>query len=175
VNYAQFSKDPDVLAFVSWFCNNHSQLKIYLKIKSTRFVPGGTQANITGFANVLDQYRWKSKGMTNGDWQETISVLGTLSMELMSAVDAENVSGTREAIRKVLIWGGNRNWKVGAWPFIRNMSDEALVRYLQRTRSIFHLRSAHLPIPDGSDGTLLMNAMLTKGSRPERRRRPANL
>lgn len=162
MNYAKFSKDPDVLAFVSWFCNSHSQLKINLKIKSTRFVPGGTQAKVTGFANVLDHYRWKSKGMTTGDWQETISVLGTLSTELMSAVDAGNASGIREATRKILAWGGNRNWKVGAWPFISNMSDVALVKYLQRTRSIFHLGSARLPFPGGSDGILLMNAMLTK-------------
>lgn len=162
MKYALFSKDPDVLAFVNWFCSNHSRLKVNLKIKSTRFVPGGTKAKVTGFANVLDHYRWKSKGMTTGDWQETISVLGTLSKELMSAVDAGNASGIREATRKILVWGGNRNWKVGAWPFISNMTDVALVQYLQRTRSILHLGSAHLPLPGGTDGILLMNAMLTK-------------
>lgn len=162
MNYVQFAQDSDVQQFVEWFCLHHGSLHISLDIKSTRYVPNGLEAQFTGFSTVLDYYRWKSVGMRDGSWVETSAVLGNLSDDLTRAVDSGDAPATRKAVRDILRWGGNRNWKVGAWSFISKMDDATLVSYLRQTRAIFSLHTAQTPIPAGPQGVQLMNAMLTK-------------
>lgn len=162
MKYSQFASDSNVQSFINWFCISHPMLPIQLKIKSTRFVPGGMIANLTGFSTVLDNYRWESEGMKHGDWAETSLVLGSLSHTLTQAVDVGDAKAVRSSIEQILTWGGNRNKKVGAWPFIVRMSDAALVKYMRNTRQLLTLNTAKLPVTDGKKGVQKMNAMLSK-------------
>lgn len=134
---------------------------ICLSIKKSRFVPMGITVRVNGIENVLRHYMWKSAGMAKGDWPETKTCLTALSVALRAAVGSSDNSATLNACSAILKWGGNRNWKVGAYPFLHGLdSAETLWQYITNTGASFSLATA-----DESKLTptvSLMNAMLTK-------------
>lgn len=180
-----FLKDPDVKDFIEWLAYpgegdlpairpDHAGGKepfslltfpICLNIKKSRFVPKGVKVRVKGIEGVLSHYTWKSAGMHKGDWSETKTRLTALSVALRGAVRTGSRTGsnhtTLAACRDILEWGGNRDWNVGAWPFLDHMATAGtLCQYITATETTFSLATARLsalPPPVG-----LMNSMLTK-------------
>jgi hypothetical protein len=177
---ASFLADENVDDFVNWLANpsegdfpvirpGHAEGKkpfslltfpICLNIKKSRFVPKGVKEQVKGIEGVLSHYTWKSAGMHKGDWSETKTRLTALSVALRAAVGRSH-SDTLNACRDILKWGGNRNSKVGAWPFLAGMATaETLCQYMTVTGASFSLATARLSALTPPVG--LMNAMLTK-------------
>lgn len=176
-----FLKDPNVKDFVEWLAHprvgdfpaigaGHTDRKepfsvlsfpICLNIKKSRFVPKGVKVRVKGIEGVLSHYTWKSAGIHKGDWPETKTRLTALSVALRAAVGRESNKDALEACRDILKWGGNRNSKVGAYPFLHGMeTTRTLWKYITETGTSFSLATA-----DESNLTppvSLMNAMLTK-------------
>lgn len=160
MNKQQFLSDTEVNAFINWLSSNFSKLKINLKIKKSRFVPEPINTDTTGIDAVLQHYKWKSSGMLSGNWAETKNRLDTLSSNLKNAVKDGSEDDALEACKNILAWGGNRNWNVGAYPFLLDKANKkTLCSYITKTGSTLNLCNA--------DTTNLatvekMNAMLTK-------------
>ncbi len=161
MNKNTFLADPNVQTFIAWAIKKLPDLNIHLQIRRSRFVPLGVSVNAKGINDVLQEYMWKSTGMVSGDWSETVSHLTTLSTQLRDAVNSTNNEAVLKACEAILAWGGNRNSKIGAYPFLReqpNLSD-----YILGTGNAFILETADLSklaAPNGPVGK--MNAMLTK-------------
>jgi hypothetical protein len=157
----EFLKDDDVRRFIDWLVSNLPELHICLRLKRSKFVPNGVDKNFTGFGNVLPHYIWKSSGMVTGDWRETKTHLSTLSNTLRTEVVRGSEPSTLDACRGILEWGGNRNFSVGAFPFLRHLaSNSELCDYISNTANTFLLNAADeasLAPPVAK-----MNAMLTK-------------
>lgn len=178
---ADFLKNKDVEGFIEWLSNRHevdlsavrpehpegkdpisiSTIPVCLNIKKSRFVPKAINIQTTGIEGVLSHYTWKSTGMVRGDWVETKARLTALSHALRSAVLSPSNTTTLAACRDILEWGGNRDWAVGAYPFLNRMAAAGtLCDYIADTGMAFSLATADesaLAPP-----TELMNAMLTK-------------
>jgi hypothetical protein len=176
-----FLYDRDVIEFIEWLADTSKgdfpdisaghtsgeepfsirNFPICLNIKKSRFVPKGVKVRVNGIENVLSHYMWKSAGMAKGDWPETKTRLTALSVALRAAVGSKSNGATLNACRDILKWGGNRNWKVGAYPFLHGMDAAGtLWQYITATGTSFSLATAHessLTPP-----VSLMNAMLTK-------------
>ena len=137
-----FLADPNVQTFIGWAIKKLPDLNIHLQIGRSRFVPWGVSVNAKGINDVLQEYMWKSTGMVSGDWSETVSHLTTLSTQLRDAVNSKNNEAILKACEAILAWEGNRNSKVGAYPFLReqpNLSD-----YILDTGNAFILETADL-------------------------------
>ena len=178
---SDFPKDQDVMDFIEWLAHpgegdlpasrpGHTGAEepfslltfpICLNIKKSRFVPKGVKVRAKRIEGVLHHYTWKSAGMQKGDWPETKLRLAALSAALRSAVRSGNNSTTLDACRDILVWGGNRDWNVGAWPFLAGMATAGtLCRYIAETAATFSLATARLSALTPPVG--LMNSMLTK-------------
>jgi hypothetical protein len=178
---SDFLKDQDVMDFIEWLAyptggdfsairSGHTGGKkpfsiltfpICLDIKTSRFVPEGVKVRVKGIEGVLSHYTWKSAGMHKGDWPETKMRLADLSGALRNAVRSGNNSTTLNACRDILVWGGNRDWNVGAWPFLAGMATaETLCQYIADTGASFSLATGRLSALAPPVG--LMNSMFTK-------------
>lgn len=181
VTHSDFLKDQDVIDFIEWLAYpgegdlpvarpGHTgeeapfsllTFPICLNIKKSRFVPEGVRARVEGIEGVLRHYIWQSAGMHKGDWPETKMRLAALSDALRDAVRSGINSATLDACRDILVWGGNRDWNVGAWPFLAGMASAGkLCRYIADTGASFSLATARLSALTPPAG--LMNSMLTK-------------
>ncbi|MGZ8983025.1 MAG: hypothetical protein ACXW11_03605 [Methylotenera sp.] len=161
MNKKQFLDDSAVKSFIDWLSNNLSKIEITLKIGKSKFVQDPINEKITGIDSVLQYYKWKSSGMQSGNWAETKARLVDLSAKLKNAVSSSSEDDTLNACKNILAWGGNRNWNVGAYPFLQDKTkNDDLCNYIQRTGAALKLSDA--------DTTKLaptiekMNAMLTK-------------
>ncbi len=156
-----FLKDPSVVKFTDWLTKNLSTLTIRLSIKKSRFVSSPVSTTVVGIGNVLPNYAWKSVGMRVGDWTETKQYLAGLSRVLTAAVNSGDNAAARNACRDILAWGGNRNWAVGAYPFLdAKATAGTLCNYIAVCGNAFSLANA-----DEADlfpPVAHMNAMLTK-------------
>ena len=178
---SDFLKDQDVMDFIEWLAYpgegglpasrpGHAGAEepfslltfpICLNIKKSRFVPKGVKTRVKGIEGVLRHYTWKSAGMQKGDWPETKIRLTALSVALRSAVRSGINSTTLDACRDILVWGGNRDWNVGAWPFLAGMANAGtLCQYIADTGASFSLATSRLSALAPPVG--LMNSMLTK-------------
>lgn len=181
MNKTDFLAHPDVINFIEWLANPSDgdapasrpdpaeekdpfsllTLPICLNIRKSRFAPAAIKVCVNGLEGVLRYYIWKSSGMVKGDWTETKTRLTALSSALVGAVKSGNNATTLDACRDILVWGGNRDWNVGAWPFLDGMARAGtLCRYITDAGTSFSLATA-----DESDlipPVGLMNAMLTK-------------
>lgn len=156
-----FLNDPDVKDFIEWLNKNLPPLTICLKIKQSRFVPSSISTSVVGIDNVLPKYIWKSVGMQIGDWTETKLRLTALSRALTTAVSSGNNIAALDTCRDILAWGGNRNWAIGAYPFLNAMATAGtLCNYIAVCGGAFSLASADEAVLCPPIG--LMNAMLTK-------------
>lgn len=156
-----FRSCPDVLQFTQWLAERHQSFSVTLAIKSTRFVPGGISADVTGLNAILRYYRWRTAGTDTGDWRETQQRLQTLRHAVQNAIESANDDQVFEACREIFVWGGDRNPRVGALPYLAQLrTDEKLTTYLEQARCAFALDSAILDDRQPPAGK--MNSMLTK-------------
>lgn len=170
--------NEDVRAFVDWlvagklaapFGESSAQakggplrnLKICLNLHASRFVPGGMSEQLTGLEEVVSRYVWRSFQMQTGNWAETNQTVNGLSQALLEAMSQSNDAVALEACEAILRWGGNRNWNVGAWPFLSGLHDAGtLCNYFLECSAALNLNTADLTaLPGAVQG---MNAMLTK-------------
>jgi hypothetical protein len=161
VNKQAFLANQDVEDFLDWLARELPQLKVGLDIKRSRFVPSGLKVRVTGLDSILAYYAWKSHGMATGDWTETRARLARLAHALRDAVRRNSNPDALDACRDILVWGGNRDWNVGAWPFLSGMAAAGtLCQYITDTGTSFSLATARLSFLTPPVG--LMNSMLTK-------------
>ena len=85
-----FRTSPDVITFTNWLADRHRSLSIGLDIKSSRFVPGGIRADLTGLDALLPRYRWSTQGSVTGDWRETQQCLRKLGDALKQAIECKS-------------------------------------------------------------------------------------
>jgi len=116
-----YLEQSDVDDFIKWFATNVHTIPVSLNIKASRFVPTAINVKVKGFQAVHSHYCWKSVGTGSGSWASTLPYLATLSKALQSAVSSANDAAALAACRDILIWGGCRSWKTGAWPFLNTL------------------------------------------------------
>lgn len=161
VNRTNFLQKKEVAEFTTWLANLSDTLIIDLDIKNSRFVPGGKKIELRGMNAVLQEYVWCSEATPSGDWRETKEHLGKLSTALKLALSTKNEDAVMDTCRQILLWGGDRNPKVGASPFLEALhTDKKLSAYLNEAKRGFALdeadtKPAHPP-------ATRMNSMLTK-------------
>lgn len=162
MNKSEYLSDPDVIDFVSWLKQNLETLNFKLNIKSSRFVPGGIDKEVKGISKISKLYRWKAPGTGAGGLKETQSYIKSLSNRLKSSISEGTDQETLDICKDILRWGGNRNFNVGAFPFLNEKSDQSppsLNSYLRETQRLLTLKNADT---DSLDAIERMNAMLTK-------------
>lgn len=160
MNRNVFIASSDVAAFTDWLAKHYGSLSIRLNIKPSRFVRGGLRSDIAGL-DLLEHYRWRTKGSETGNWQETRDYLRELGDALKRAIARRNDDEVLDACRRILAWGGNRNDAKGAMPFLKALHAEGkLAEYLDTSRRAFALDAAI--IDGGRPQAAKMNSMLTK-------------
>ncbi len=160
MKFNTFSRNSDVISFVSWFNENHQSLIINFRILRTRFVPEGIYKSVTGFSSVLKHYRWLATGMHTGDWQETKDKLSTLRISLRKFTKINDSECAFQTCEEILKWGGDRNSYVGAYPFLYGKKEnKELTTYLEKSSETLKLEQSNL---EELSGIEKMNAMLTK-------------
>ncbi len=171
MNRAQFLADPQVQDFINWLASvARIGLLINLNIPHSRFVPGGIHAVVHGLPAVLGLYQWNASWTnpfthhitSSGNWSSTRASLAALSAMLRGAIIATgSQTNALAACRSVLIWGGNRNFAKGAFPFLSGHAVAGtLIQYLQACQTALSLSTART----GSlcPPVTMMNSMLTK-------------
>jgi hypothetical protein len=135
----EFLSQPEVSAFIEWLAQTLLTLTVELRFKSSKFVPGGLKASVTGFEQVLGHYRWcaawqppaENEPLRSECWGTTRASLQKLGDWLASAVAADDQVQALQACLQVLRWGGVR----GAIPFLNRLADEGrLTAYLKSMR-----------------------------------------
>jgi hypothetical protein len=130
--------------FVNWLVNNLGNQKFHLNMKPSRFVPGGLNAAVTGFPNLLSHYSWRSswnnpltnQPVVSQDWKSTVSSLGSLRQWTTRALARNDQQDVFDACLEVLRWGGVR----GAIPFLKQLKESnLLVKYLTDLSSLMKL------------------------------------
>lgn len=156
-----FLNDPDVGDFLDWLADTLTALRICLDIKRSRFVPSALRVDVIGLESVLAHYTWKSHGMATGDWGETKSRLTALANALRRAIRSGNNAGAIVACEDILKWGGNRDKKRGAYPFLaKKATAGSLCKYVSDTGAAFSLNAANVNAL--TPPAELLNSMLTK-------------
>lgn len=89
----------DVEAFISWLVTNLPSLQVHLKVRSSPFVPGGIDAQVTGIEAVQACYRW------SGDWATVGQLLAIYRENIRAAVRSGNQDSTYSACVDILEWG----------------------------------------------------------------------
>ena len=160
MNRVAFCKEPDVIVFVTWLAHILPELQIGLCIKKSKFVPGGLNAEVCGIQNIIpNHYVWKATGMETGNWEETTTHLNCLATALQSAVKAPEGDGSLNACGKIIKWGGDRNAKKGATPFLGSLGSN-LSTYISDVGAALNLANADLTA--FRPRVCRMNSMLTK-------------
>jgi hypothetical protein len=164
MNKASFLQDSNVIAFIGWCKQELPRLQVNLDISRSRFVPEPINTVCKGLDEVLLQYIWKAADMQNGSWNETVTHLAEMGSELRHAVNSGNDEGALLSCKRILRWGGNRNYQIGAYPFLSELSAQGrLCEYIQETGKALSLETANLNRLAGPGLPLrLMNSMLTK-------------
>ncbi len=135
-----------------------SSLIFDLNIGQSPFVPTPIACRVVGLENVLRQYCWRSTGMSVGDWAETKFVLSDLAHQLRNAIAHGDDAQALIACRDILAWGGNRDFKVGAWRFLS--VQPSVCTYLSSCAASLSLSTASIAAL--TPPIQLMNSMLTK-------------
>jgi len=89
----------DVEAFISWLVTNLASLQVHLKVRSSAFVPGGIDAQVTGIEAVQAYYRW------SGDWATVSQLLSNYRENIRAAVRSGDQDATYLASVDILEWG----------------------------------------------------------------------
>lgn len=161
MNRSAFLQDPAVAGFTAWLASNADRLIVDLDIKRSRFVPQGIKRELRGMTAVLPHYVWRSEGTGASSWADTKQYLGQLAGALRRAIDAGDEDAAMAACGRILVWGGDRNPRVGASTFLEELhAAKRLVAYLDQARRAFGLDGAVLDAGDAPAARL--NSMLTK-------------
>jgi hypothetical protein len=139
----QFLAQPEVESFITWLAANLPTLTFKLRFKASKFVPGGLMADVQGFEQVLEQYRWKASwqdanqsAVDSQSWAETQRSLGQLREWLTGAVDSGSDQQALQACLQILRWGGVR----GAIPFLHRLAAKGeLSGYLKKMARLMSL------------------------------------
>lgn len=161
MNKEAFLADEEVDSFLNWLARELPRLEIHLDIRRSRFVPSTVRVDIIGLPCVLNHYTWKSHGMATGDWGETRARLRSFAQALRNAVQRQCTPDVLDTCRHILQWGGNRNWNIGAYPFLEAKARAgSLWSYIEDTGAALELETADIDalVPSVE----LLNSMLTK-------------
>jgi len=139
----EFLNQPEVDEFINWLVENLPRLTFRLDFKTSKFVSGGLKAEVEGFGQVIQHYRWKAQWFDarqvpvhSEHWASTYRSLGQLRHWLACAVAADDELQTLQACLQVLRWGGVR----GAVVFLHRLAAERrLVQYLKTTKALMSL------------------------------------
>lgn len=131
----QFLAQPEVQSFVEWLQARLPTLTFSLNFKRSNLVPGGLVAEVKGFEQVIEHYRWKASwfdadhnSVDSQTWEQTQASLGQLSQWLQNAVHAGDEPQALHACLQVLRWGGVH----GAIAFLRRLAGRGeLCGYLR--------------------------------------------
>jgi hypothetical protein len=167
MNREHFLNDGEVGAFVTWFAENAANLCVNLDIRSSKHIPGGIKSTAHGLDGVINSYYWRAcwfrqngQPVGSGCWASTVASLGLLRQMLKSALNDKSDKDTMQACCAIFAWGGERNTRVGARPFLEGKKERSeLAHYLTCTRNAFSLGNANL---DNLGAIECVNSMLTK-------------
>jgi len=166
VTRRSFLNDPDVDQFIGWLSNSWENIIVDFAIKSSKQVPGGLNKRVIGFDSVIASYIWTAEWQNVGAavrsscWKSTVASLQQLQKMLQAGINSGCDVAAWAACDAIFKWGGERNPKHGARPFLlAKMPRRELAPYLGTVQSTVKLASANL-------GNLVpvekMNSMLTK-------------
>lgn len=159
MNKIQFLNNSDVLKFANWFQRKYRNIEFNLNIRKSKFVPTPIFKQIKGLENLLSCYQWKSADMLYGNWHEASAYILNLSEKVKIAVDSGNDNDALLACYNILRWGGDRNPRVGACPFLTKKAHKnQLCDYILAVSKTLNLETAdtdNLKVE-------MMNSMLTK-------------
>lgn len=159
-----FLGNAEVRGFVAWLARNASTLKVDLNIPRSSKVPGGVAGTYVGLEAVTAAYKWRARWsipalvpalVKSCDWPETQHSLRLLSTTLKDQL--RDGGSTEDVCEAILRWGGDRNPRLGAGPFLRK--QHSLGQYLLSARQELQLAHADL---EGLGAVQKMNSMLTK-------------
>lgn len=167
ITKSDFHRDADVEKFIDWLSNVVESLVVDFSIKNSRRVPGGVNASVVGLDSVIGQYKWAAQWNDSGRivtslcWNSTVSSLSRLGGNLRRALNASSDSATFDACCSIFEWGGERNKKVGARPFLEDKvgAPNGLCSYLDQVRKAAELGCANILNLKVVEE---MNSMLTK-------------
>ena len=146
MNKELFGNIEYVVKFTDWLSEELLNVRAHIKLKSSKFVKGGIDANCCGVDEVLSHYQWNSfcknpvddSAMFSSDWVSTKELLNKLSDEIIFAMDDYDNDKIAKVCHSILQWGGNRNKKVGATPVIDDLRQTGeLYTYIKNCREIF--------------------------------------
>lgn len=161
--------DEHFEGFADYLAHTLPALHARLDIPPSRFC-GGVSKAFRGIDAVVAAYDWRSRWLDENkgrhpseDWVSTKTSLNMLRKRLIEAISRtdENDAEILQEIRRVLEWGGNRDWKRGAYPFLETLlKRHELKAYLWKCREAFSLDNS---TPHDLDSVVqMMNSMLTK-------------
>ena len=131
-------------------------LPVALDIPQSSKVPAAVNREAQ-FIDLTRLYSWRATGMISGSFAETRAKLESLSGSLAAARnDAEALAACGDILR----WGGDRNAKVGALPFLQ--SQASVLSYLNAVKGTLTLQTAVIPPNGNLPAVIAMNSMLTK-------------
>lgn len=140
--------------FIDWLVEILPSLKVEFNMKSTAFVPRGNRSNGKGVEWALEQYRWID------DWPTTRKRLNNFSRLLNSSVANGDNKSAQSVCLDIIKWGGDRNSKVGATPFILGkVKRTSLCKYIKDCSLAMSL---NVPTLNNFHHVERMNSMLTK-------------
>lgn len=133
-----------------------AKLPIDLNIPKSSKVPFGV-CQKTPFFALTRLYSWRASEMVEGSFSETRAKLETLSCAI---AQVKNDTDALEACMAILRWGGDRNSKVGALPFLQSQAN--VLGYLNAVKAELNLATAVIPPKGQLTSVMAMNSMLTK-------------
>lgn len=167
MNREEFLSSPEVDTFVDWLAGNASSLIVDFDIRRSARVPMRVHRTVQGLDSVIGSYMWRAcwydadgQAVESLDWDSTVHSLARLSNQLRTALQNQSDHEAMQACNAIFEWGGERNSKQGARPFLEaKHANNRLTNYLACARDAFHLRDARL---DELDRVENVNSMLTK-------------
>jgi hypothetical protein len=165
----QYLDRPHVRAFCNYLARWFDSGQVHLRLKATRFVPGGIDTECCGIAEILENYRWASSWtdsngveVASSCWKSTEKSLFGLRRQLSAAIKERKDTPVLEACRRVCEWGGDRSFLKGAMAFLSNLQGQGAVsNYLERCKNELALSSADLGKLQRAP-SIKMNSMLSK-------------
>lgn len=167
ITRSDFFHDGEVENFIDWLSGFAGSLVVDFSIKSSRRVPGGVSASVAGLDSVIGQYKWAAQWTDSGIavtslcWNSTVNSLSLLGGKLRGALNGLSDIAAFEACCSIFEWGGERDKKVGARPFLKDKvsAGNGLCNYLEQVRKAANLGCANILNLKAVEE---MNSMLTK-------------
>ncbi len=155
MNRRNFILNPEVASFSQWLSHCLTTVIVNLNLKNSKFVRGGLIAQATGVNQLITYYRW------NGDWAHNTTLISAFRTQLANELNSNSSQQTLfNVCQEVLVWGGDRNSKNGATPFLQEKLQNGTLReYLAKSKACINLNDADT---NNIQAIESMNSMLTK-------------